>query len=120
LIAIVLKNGHDGLGFNLTWGCATKVANLVARAWIGTNKLVANVSPPFLLTLVARAFAVRATGLADGDPGKYSVHLSSAVVHKLPSGALRMVFVHAQHPGWLSLIFADDDPKTAEILPKVL
>jgi hypothetical protein len=58
--------------------------------------------------------------LVDGQLGKYSVHLGSAVVHKLPGGALCIVPIHAQHRGRLFLPFADDDPKTAEVLSKVL
>jgi hypothetical protein len=58
--------------------------------------------------------------LVDGELGKYSVHLGSAVVHKLPGGALCIVPVHAQHRGRLFLPFADDDPKTAEVISKVL
>jgi hypothetical protein len=58
--------------------------------------------------------------LVEGDLGKYSVHLGSAVVHKLPGGALCIVPVHAQHRGRLFLPFADDDPKTAEVMSKVL
>jgi hypothetical protein len=58
--------------------------------------------------------------LVDGELGKYSIHLGSAVVHKLPGGALCIVPVHAQHRGRLFLPFADDDPKTAEVISKVL
>src|SRR5260370_8651156 len=58
--------------------------------------------------------------LIDGHLGKYSVHLGSATVHKLPGGALCIVPVHAQHRGRLFLPFADDDPKTAEVISKVL
>jgi hypothetical protein len=58
--------------------------------------------------------------LVDGQLGHYSVHLGSAVVHKLPGGALCIVPVHAQHRGRLFLPFADDDPKTAEVISKVL
>jgi hypothetical protein len=50
----------------------------------------------------------------------YSVHLGSAVVHRQPGGSLCIVPVHAQHRGRLFLPFADDDPKTAEALSKVL
>jgi len=42
---------------------AANVSNFVAMTWIGTGKIAANVSPPFLSTPLARAFAVRATGL---------------------------------------------------------
>ena len=58
--------------------------------------------------------------LVDGELGQYSVHLGSAVVHKLPGGSLCIVPVHAQHRGRLFLPFADDDPKTAEVISKVL
>jgi hypothetical protein len=58
--------------------------------------------------------------LIDGHLGKYSVHLGSAVVHRMPGGAVCLVPVHAQHRGRLFLPFADDDPKTAEVLSKVL
>jgi hypothetical protein len=56
----------------------------------------------------------------EGSLGEYSVHLGSAVVHRRPGGALFIVPVHSQHRGRLFLPFADDDPKTAEVLSKVL
>jgi hypothetical protein len=40
--------------------------------------------------------------------------------HRLPGGSLCIVPVHAQHRGRIFLPFADDDPKTAEIVSKVL
>jgi Family of unknown function (DUF5724)/Domain of unknown function (DUF4132) len=55
-----------------------------------------------------------------GTLGEYSVHLGSGVVHRLPGGSLCIVPVHAQHRGRIFLPFADDDPKTAEIVSKVL
>jgi hypothetical protein len=58
--------------------------------------------------------------LVEGQLGSYSVHLGSAVVHRRPGGAICIVPVHAQHRGRLFLPFADDDPKTAEVLSKVL
>lgn len=58
--------------------------------------------------------------LIDGALGSYSVHLSSGVVHRMPGGMVCIVPVHAQHRGRLFLPFADDDPKTAEVLSKVL
>ena len=56
----------------------------------------------------------------EGKFGRYSVHLGSAVTHKLPGGMVFIVPVHSQHRGRLFLPFADDDPKTAEVLSKVL
>ena len=58
--------------------------------------------------------------LIQGENGKYSVHLGSGVVHKQPGGSLCVVPVNAQHRGRLFLPFADDDPRTAEVVSKVL
>jgi hypothetical protein len=58
--------------------------------------------------------------LIDGKLGKYSVHLGSGVVHRQPGGHVCIVPVHAQHRGRLFLPFADDDPRTAEVVSKVL
>jgi hypothetical protein len=58
--------------------------------------------------------------LIDGQLANYTVHLGSAVVHRQPGGHLCIVPVHAQHRGRLFLPFADDDPKTAEVISKVI
>jgi hypothetical protein len=58
--------------------------------------------------------------LVGGELSDYSVHLGSGVTHRQPGGALCLVPVHAQHRGRLFLPFADDDPKTAEVLSKVI
>jgi hypothetical protein len=58
--------------------------------------------------------------LVDGKLGDYSVHLGSAVVHRRPGGAVCILPVHAQHRGRLFLPFADDNPRTAEVISKVL
>jgi hypothetical protein len=58
--------------------------------------------------------------LITGIHGEYSVHLASGTVHRLPGGSLCIVPVHAQQRGRIFLPFADDDPKTAEIVSKVL
>lgn len=55
-----------------------------------------------------------------GSLAEYSVHLGSATTHMLPGGTLFIVPVHSQHRGRIFLPFADDDPKTAEIVSKVL
>ena len=41
-------------------------------------------------------------------------------MHRRPGGAVCIVPVHAQHRGRVFLPFADDDPKTAEVMAKVL
>ncbi|MBE9178027.1 DUF4132 domain-containing protein [Oculatella sp. LEGE 06141] len=58
--------------------------------------------------------------LIEGQLGSYSVHLGSAIVHRQPGGALCIVPVHSQHRGRLFLPFVDPDPKTAEVISKVL
>jgi hypothetical protein len=55
-----------------------------------------------------------------GSLGEYSVHLGSATTHMMPGGTLVIVPVHSQHRGRVFLPFADDDPKTAEIVAKVI
>jgi hypothetical protein len=55
-----------------------------------------------------------------GKHGEYSVHLGSAVVHQLPGRYISILPVHAQQRGRLFLPFADDDPKSAELISKVL
>ncbi|MBT32548.1 MAG: hypothetical protein CMO01_23030 [Thalassobius sp.] len=56
----------------------------------------------------------------NGSLGEYSVHLGSAVVHKKPGRYLSILPVHSQHRGRLFLPFVDDDPKSAELMSKVL
>ncbi len=55
-----------------------------------------------------------------GSLAEYSVHLGSATTHMMPGGTLFIVPVHSQHRGRMFLPFADDDPKTAEILSKII
>lgn len=58
--------------------------------------------------------------LIEGQLASYSVHLGSAVVHRQPGGSLCIVPVHGQHRGRLFLPFVDDDPRTAEVVSKVV
>ena len=58
--------------------------------------------------------------LVDGKLTNYNIHLGSGVVHKQPGGAICIIPVHAQHRGRLFLPFVDNDPKTAEIISKVI
>lgn len=55
-----------------------------------------------------------------GALGTYSIHLGSGVVHRIPGNAVCIVPVSAQHRGRIFLPFADDDPRTAEIVAKVV
>ncbi|MCT4623535.1 MAG: DUF4132 domain-containing protein, partial [Schleiferiaceae bacterium] len=55
-----------------------------------------------------------------GELGEYSVHLGSGIAHKMASSALSIIPIHSQHRGRMFLPFIDEDPKTAEIVSKVL
>ena len=58
--------------------------------------------------------------LIKGNNNEYSVHLGSAIAHKMPGVALSILPVHSQHRGRMFLPFLDEDPKTAEIMSKIL
>ncbi|SKA44564.1 protein of unknown function [Chitinophaga eiseniae] len=55
-----------------------------------------------------------------GKLGEYSVHLGSAVVHQLPGRYISILPVHSQHRGRIFLPFVDEDPRSAELISKVL
>lgn len=55
-----------------------------------------------------------------GTYGHYSVHLGSGIIHMQGKGMLPVFPVHAQQRGHIFLPFVDEDPKTAEIISKVL
>lgn len=55
-----------------------------------------------------------------GTLADYSVHMGSGVVHAEAVGMLAILPVHSQARGRIFLPFADDDPKTAEILSKII
>ncbi len=61
-----------------------------------------------------------AHAIIEGQLAEYTVHLGSGVVHRQPGGSVCIVAVGAQHRGRLFLPFADDDPRTAEVLSKVM
>lgn len=56
----------------------------------------------------------------DGKLANYSVHLGSGTVHQIGGAMLNVLPVHSQHRGRFFLPFVDDDPKTAEIISKVI
>lgn len=56
----------------------------------------------------------------DGKLGQYTIHLGSGVVHQQGNAMLFVIPVHSQHRGRIFLPFVDDDPKTAEIMSKIL
>ena len=55
-----------------------------------------------------------------GTRGEYNVHLGSGVVHIAGGPMLNVLPVHSQRRGRIFLPFVDDDPKTAEVISKIL
>ncbi|MDE7310626.1 MAG: DUF4132 domain-containing protein [Eubacterium sp.] len=58
--------------------------------------------------------------LIHGTRANYNVHLGSGVVHQEGGAMLHILPVHSQRRGKLFLPFVDEDPKTAEILSKIV
>jgi hypothetical protein len=58
--------------------------------------------------------------LVDGKLARYSIHLGSGVIHQIGGTMLSVLPVHSQHRGRIFLPFVDEDPKTAEIISKVI
>lgn len=58
--------------------------------------------------------------IAEGTYGTYNINLGSGVIHKQGGAMIHVLPVHSQHRGKIFLPFADEDPKTAEILTKVI
>ncbi len=56
----------------------------------------------------------------EGTLGEYGVHLGSGLVYRQATGAMHIIPVHSQHRGRLFIPFMDEDPKTAEILSKIV
>lgn len=55
-----------------------------------------------------------------GKLGNYNIYLGSGVIHQEGGAQIAVLPVHSQSRGRLFLPFVDEDPKTAEILTKVL
>lgn len=55
-----------------------------------------------------------------GTRGTYHVHLGSGTVHQEGGTMLHILPVHSQKRGKLFLPFVDEDPKTAEIMSKIV
>jgi len=56
----------------------------------------------------------------EGVLGQYTVHLGSGVCHKVPGRYLSILAVNSQHREKIFLPFIDDDPRSAEVMSKVL
>jgi hypothetical protein len=61
-----------------------------------------------------------AHAIIKGSMGDYSVHMGSGVVHQSGVGMVAVLAVQSQARGRIFLPFADDDPRTAEIMSKIL
>ena len=55
-----------------------------------------------------------------GKRANYTVHLGSGVVHQEAGPMINVLPVHSQRRGRIFLPFVDDDPKTSEVLTKIL
>ncbi len=55
-----------------------------------------------------------------GSIGEYVVHLGSGTVQKMATGDIYIIPVHSQHRGRIFLPFMDEDPKTSEIVSKII
>ncbi|MBO4473892.1 MAG: DUF4132 domain-containing protein, partial [Clostridiales bacterium] len=58
--------------------------------------------------------------LIEGKRASYTVHLGSGVIHQKGGTMINVLPVHSQRRGRIFLPFIDDDPKTSEILTKIL
>ena len=58
--------------------------------------------------------------IIEGKRGSYTVHLGSGVIFKRGGAQIAVLPVHSQHRGKMFLPFVDEDPKTAEIMSKIV
>ncbi|WP_022779064.1 DUF4132 domain-containing protein [Butyrivibrio sp. AE3009] len=58
--------------------------------------------------------------IVQGSRASYTIHLGSGVIHQEGGPMINVLPVHSQHRGKLFLPFLDDDPKTAEVITKIL
>jgi len=62
----------------------------------------------------------RQHALIEGKLASYSLHLGSGVVHQIGGSMIPIIAVPSQHRGRIFLPMVDDDPRTAEIMSKLL
>lgn len=55
-----------------------------------------------------------------GDLNDYSMHLGTGIIHTKAKGMLPIFPVHSQQDGHIFLPFIDEDPKTSEIMSKII
>lgn len=55
-----------------------------------------------------------------GKRAEYNIHLASGIIHKAAGHMINVLPVHSQSRGKIFLPFIDEDPKTAEIMSKIV
>lgn len=89
-----------------------------SHSTIEMRKAIAEFTLPlFKLTNVT---FTKTHALVTGKRADYTVHLGSGVVHQQAGPMIQVLPVHSQRRGRLFLPFVDEDPKTAEVLTKIL
>ena len=58
--------------------------------------------------------------IVEGTRASYTVHLGSGVIHQRGGAMINVLPVHSQQRGRIFLPFVDDDPKTSEVISKIL
>lgn len=59
-------------------------------------------------------------GIIKGKRAEYNINLGSGIIHKAGGPMINVLPVHSQSRGKLFLPFIDEDPKTAEIMSKIV
>jgi hypothetical protein len=61
-----------------------------------------------------------AHAMIKGTFGEYTIHMGSGVVHQMGAGMIPVLAIQSGQRGRIFLPFADNDPRTAEIMSKIL
>lgn len=118
LPACVILSGSAGLSLGLCSRWAFRGRSGVRSPFQGLGDLVPRTQGDALGWGWWAPLVRRANEHAEIDG--YALHPSIANVQRLPGGSLFILPVHSQHRGRVFLPFADDDPKCAEVMSKVL
>ena len=89
-----------------------------SHSTVEMRKVIAEFTMPlFRLTNVT---FTKNHAVIEGKRANYTVHLGSGVVHQEAGPMINVLPVHSQRRGRIFLPFVDDDPKTSEVLTKIL
>ena len=89
-----------------------------SHSTIEMRKAIAEFTMP--LFKLANVSFTRNHAIINGKRANYTVHLGSGVVHQEAGPMINVLPVHSQRRGRIFLPFVDDDPKTSEVLTKIL